>query len=405
MSMSPAAIREAYSLQQQAKQLASKSVITRSDQKKVDALLAQISNIKQVGLSTDEIRQNLADQYGREIGVDQQAHEKLFRDFLRGTHDTELEQRASTFVSGQQTPIFSAGLQGGVLVPIKFQQNVTEGLAATDPLLDENVVGLVQEPSFTLPPLTVPGFDLSSIAAVKVGETSQQNAQTIPVIDSKMLNRYTYRVSLAASIEFEEDSKAYGSAENAMARAFGIAFARGIGADLVNGDGSTTPQGIVTGAADSGVTTVNAGKVVLGDFTNVFYSVNKAYRESDRAAWLVNDGVAKMISNAVDDQHRPLFPVVDGVTRILGKPVYVTPSLPAYNASLGTQAAGSFCVFGDLSHYVVHASTMYMRRRINTPGFIEYGKTLYTGLLMVDAVVHDPTDGALPPVVTARLHS
>ena len=220
-----------------------------------------------------------------------------------------------------------------------------------------------------------------------------------------MLNRYTYRVSLAASIEFEDDSKAYGSAENAMGRAFGIAFARGIGVDLVNGDGATAPQGVVTGAADSGVTTANAGKVVLGDFVNVFYSVNKAYRESPKTAWLVNDAVAKMISNCVDDNHRPLFPVVDGVTQILGKPVYVTPSLPAYNASLGTQAAGSFCVFGDLSHYVVHASTMYMRRRINTPGYIEYGKALYTGLMMADAIVHDPTDGALPPIVTARLHS
>jgi HK97 family phage major capsid protein len=278
-------------------------------------------------------------------------------------------------------------------------------MAATDPLLDDSVVGLVREDSFKLPPLTVPGFDLSTVKAVNVAETVQQNAQTIPVIDSKMLNRYTYRVSLAASIEFEDDSKAYGSADNAMARAFGIAFARGIGADLVNGDGATAPQGVVTGAADSGVTTANLGKVVLGDFTNVFYSVNKAYRESAKAGWLVNDAVAKMISNAVDDQHRPLFPVVNGVTQILGKPVYVTPSLPAFNASLGTQAAGSFCVFGDLSHYIVHASTMYMRRRINTPGYIEYGKALYTGLMMADAIVHDPTDGALPPIVSARLHS
>jgi HK97 family phage major capsid protein len=403
--MTPAAMREAWTLQQQAMQLASQAVVSRSDAKKVDALLAKIANIKQIGFSSDEVRQNIADQIGKEIGVDQRAHEELFRGFLRGKPDSELEQRATAFVSGQQTPIFSAGAQGGVLVPTAFQQNVTEGLAATDPLLDESVVGLVREDGFKLPPLTVPGFDLSSIAAVNVAETIQQNAQTIPVIDSKMLNRYTYRVSLAASIEFEDDSKAYGSAENAMARAFGIAFARGIGRDLVNGDGATAPQGIVTGAADSGVTTANAGKVVLGDFTNVFYSVNKAYREAPKAAWLVNDAVAKMISNAVDDQHRPLFPVVDGVTQILGKPVYVTPSLPPYNASLGTQTAGSFCVFGDLSHYIVHSSTMYMRRRINTPGYIEYGKSLFTGLLMADAVVHDPTDGSLPPIVSARLHS
>jgi HK97 family phage major capsid protein len=403
--MTPAAMLEAYHLQAEATRIASQSVVTRSDAKKIDTLLARIANLKQVGVSTDEMRKHIGAEIGKEIGNDQRGHEELFVRFLRGREDSELEQRATAFVAGQQTPIFTSGPQGGVLVPIAFQQAATEGMAAVDPLLDDSVVGLVREDGFKLPPLTVPGFDLSTIAAVNVAEISQQNAQTIPVIDSVMLNRYTYRVSLAASIEFEDDSKAYGSAENAMGRAFGIAFARGIGVDLVNGDGATAPQGVVTGAADSGVTTANAGKVVLGDFVNVFYSVNKAYRESPKTAWLVNDAVAKMISNCVDDNHRPLFPVVDGVTQILGKPVYVTPSLPAYNASLGTQAAGSFCVFGDLSHYVVHASTMYMRRRINTPGYIEYGKALYTGLMMADAIVHDPTDGALPPIVTARLHS
>jgi HK97 family phage major capsid protein len=403
--MSPQAMLEAYRFQQEATRIASQSVVTRSDAKKIDTLLARIANLKQIGFSTDEMRRALGDEIGKEIGVDQKAHEKFFRDFLKGHPDSELEQRATVFVSGQNTPIFSAGPQGGVLVPVRFQQAVNEGLAATDPLLDESIVGLVREDGFKLPPMTVPGFDLSTIEAVNVAETIQQNAQTIPVIDSKMLNRYTYRVSLAASIEFEDDARAYGSAESAMGRAFGIAFARGIGRDLVNGDGATAPQGIVTGAADSGIVTANLGKVVLGDFTNVFYSVNKAYRESSKAAWLVNDAVAKMISNCVDDQHRPLFPVIDGVARILGKPVYVCPSLPAYNSSLGTQAAGSFCVFGDLSYFVVHASSTYMRRRINTPGYIEYGKALYTGLQMVDAIVHDPTDGGLPPIVTARLHS
>ena len=398
-------MREAYTLQSQATRIAAQSVVTRSDAKKIDELLARIANLKQIGCSTDEMRKHIGDELAKEIGNNQRAHEALFKRFLRGDSDGELEQRASAFVAGQQTPIFSSGPQGGVLVPTQFQQAVTEGLAATDPLLDDSIVGLVQEDSFKLPPLTIPGFDLSTIAAVNVAEIIQQNAQTIPVIDSKMLNRYTYRVSLAASIEFEDDAKAYGNAENVMGRAFGIAFARGIGADLVNGDGATAPQGVVTGAADSGVTTANLGKVVLGDFTNVFYSVNKAYRESAKTGWLVNDAVAKMISNCVDDNHRPIFPVVNGVTQILGKPVYVTPSLPAFNASLGTQAPGSFCIFGDLSHYIVHASTMYMRRRINTPGYIEYGKALYTGLLMVDAITHDPTDGALPPIVSARLHS
>lgn len=410
--MTPSAMLEAYSLQQQATRIASQAVVTRSDAKKIDELLARIANLKQIGYSSDEMRQHIGTELAKEIGGNEvrarEAHEQLFRMFFSKKDDSEIAAAIAEnrdFQAGQATPAFTQGPSGGFLVPISFQRNVAEGLAAVDPLLNPAICNVVQESDFTLHPLQLPGWDLSTIAAAKVTEASQQGMSVAPGLTQQLLNKYTYRLSLGASLEWEEDQRAFDSAMAAMGRAFGIGFARGIGADLVNGDGATGPQGIVPGAADSGVTTTNQGKLVLGDFTNVFYAVNKAYRESDKAAWLVNDVVAKMISNCVDDQRRPLFPVVDGVTQILGKPVYVTPSLPAYNASLGTQAAGSFCVFGDLNHYTVHVSSMFLRRRLQLPGYVENSKALFTGLLMADAAVQDPTDGALPPIVTARLHS
>jgi HK97 family phage major capsid protein len=410
--MTPAAMREAFALQTHATRIASQSVVTRSDAKKIDELLARIANLKQIGYSSDEMRQHIGTELAKEIGGSgvraREAHEHLFRMFFSKKDDSEIAAAIAEnrdFQAGQTTPAFTQGVSGGFLVPISFQRNVAEGLAAVDPLLNPAICNVVQESDFTLCPLQLPGWDLSTIAAVKVTEAAQQGTSVAPGLTQQLLNKYTYRLSLGASLEWEEDQRAIDSAMAAMGRAFGIGFARGIGADLVNGDGATAPQGIVPGAADSGVTTTNQGKLALGDFTNVFYAVNKAYRESNKAAWLVNDVVAKMISNCVDDQHRPLFPVVDGVTQILGKPVYVTPSLPAYNASLGTQAAGSFCVFGDLSHYTVHVSTMYLRRRLQLPGYVENAKALFTGLLMADAAVQDPTDGALPPIVTARLHN
>lgn len=390
MSLSPAALREMFALQQQAKQLLSQSTVTRSDSKKADLLIARISTIKQTGLASDEIRNQLVDELGREINDDPE-HRKLFRDYLRGVDDSEIQRRATNLLAGTQAVTYTQGAAGGFLVPVSFQQKVTEGLAATDPLLDSSVVDLVQESGFTLPPLTVPGWDLSAATAVKVGEATQQNAQVIPAIDSKMLNKFTYRASLAASFEFEQDAKGYGDAYAAMGRAFGIAFARGIGQDLVNGDGSSAPQGIAVGAHNSGFTA--AGQFDLDFFTNVFFSVNPAYRASAKCAWLMSDAAYKLARKAKDGAQRPLIDIVEGESRILGKPVYVAPSLT------------SAVVFGDLSHYIVHASTMFLRRRIQTPGYVEYGKTLFTGLLMVDAVVHDPTDGALPPIVYATLTS
>ena len=84
-------------------------------------------------------------------------------------------------------------------------------------------------------------------------------------------------------------SAAYGSVENALARAFGIAFGRGIGADLISGNGTSAPQGALTGAANSGVTTGSNSALTLADFTAIFFSVNPVYRESNKCAWVMAD--------------------------------------------------------------------------------------------------------------------
>jgi HK97 family phage major capsid protein len=405
--MTPAALREIHTLQTQASEILNQRNVSRADGKRADLLMAKLASIKQTGFSSDEIRQQIANEMGREIGKapvdfdnpEQRKHEQIFRGFLSGKPDGELEQelRATTLLAGSQTPIFSSGTAGGVLVPQAFAQKVAEGRAAIDPLFDENVVTLIQEPSFTLPPLHIPGWDLSTITAVKVSETVQHNADVIPAINNELLNRFVYRSTLAASFEWEQDAKAYGDAQAALARAFGIAFGRGVGQDLVTGDGSTGPQGVLTGAANSGVTTAAAGVFALADFTNIYFSVNKIYREAPKAGWLMADATYKAVLNAKDSSGFPFFPLVNDELKILGKPVYVCPSMPFAAGSKGI-------VFGDLGSFCVHSSSLYIRRRMQYPGLVEFGKMAYTGLQMVDAIVDDPTNGSLPPIVYATLH-
>lgn len=406
--MTPAALKEVFQIQREIDGLLAQPHISGEQRKRADLLMSKIANLRDMGMSTDEAHRALAVEFGKEIEQRDEnaaAHEDLFKRYLRGDADYEIERRATTLVAGTQSILYTTGQNGGFLVPTKFYEAAAEGLALTDPLLDASIVTLIQEPDFSLRPIVLPGWDLSGVVAHKIGETSTYTSEAIPSITSELKNGFTYRVAFDASLEFDEDAKAFGNPYAALGRATGIALARSTGQDLVTGNGTTAPQGILTGAADSGYTTANAGKVVLEDFTEVFYSLNKAYRNSPKAAWLVSDAVAKMISNAKDNNNRPLFPVEDGVVRVLGKPVYVAPSLPAYNASLGTQAPGSFAVFGDLSHYYVHASNILMRRQLQVPGLIEYGKCRYLAMQRVDAVLHDPTDGALPPIVSARLHS
>lgn len=416
-SLSPSAALEVKKLLDEAEALLKKGErqgsLTRDERKQVDVKLARVSAIKAAGITDSDYQRYRADVLGHQIDADGSraaaAHEALFERFMRAKNSgviesIETELRANDYFAGTQSISYTEGPVGGFLVPQSFSKNLAEGLAAVDPLLNPDVCTVVTENDFRLPPFQLPGWDLSTIAAVKVNENVQHAPDTVPGTTQKLLNKYTYRLSLGASFEWEDDQRTFSNAMAAMARAFGIGFARGIGADLVNGNGITGPAGILTGAPDSGVIAANSGKLVLDDFTNVLFSVNAIYRASPKCAWLMNDAAYKLARNATDSSGRPLMDFMTGAPFILGKRVYITPSLPNYNASLGEQNPGSFCIFGDLSYYHVHNTTLMLRRRLETPGYVENGKALYTGLMSADAILHDPTNGALPPIVSARLH-
>jgi HK97 family phage major capsid protein len=398
MSLTNEAILEIARLQNEASQLLSLRNLTQSDRKKADLIISKISSIRQLGQSSDELRRQLMKAYGEKFEREERSRETndlAFRMFLCRRDDDEIR----TALAGSETITYTQGPLGGFLVPTSFANGVAEGQAQFDPLFDSRVVTVIQEPDFRLRPMQVPGWDLSTFAASNITETNQQNEQANPSYSGKLLGRNTYRCSLDASFEWEEDEKAYGMAQAAFARAFAIGFARGIGADLVNGSGSGQPQGILTGAVDSHVSNGTAGKLSLTDITNIFFSVNKVYRSSPKCAWLMDDTSYKYLANAVDQSLRPLINVESGYQTLMGKPIFVCPSLSG-NAS---PIAPGKIVFGDLSHFIVHASAPMMRRAINLPGYAENGKARYISLQMVDSILFDPTNGAVPPIVFAQI--
>jgi HK97 family phage major capsid protein len=416
MSLTNAAILELHQLQTEADQILSSSTVTRADQKRADLIISKMSSIRSTGVSGDELRRTLATEMGNKLGLPTPRYRtdagrtsemRAYAKWLHGASEESItrELRASTFVTGASAIGYSIGDNLGFVVPMQYNRSIVEGMKLYDPLFDEEIVTVVQEDNFSLRPLQIPGWDLSSVAAVKIGETEQESAGTIPTLNQPLLNKFTYRTAFDMSREFEEDAvTGYGADPiAALSRAQGIAIARGVGADLVNGDGTTGPQGIVTGSVDSNYVTAATGSLTHDDFSAVFFSVNKVHRDSPKAAWLVSDAVLKQIVNSKDGNQRPLFHTAGDVITILGKPVHVCPSLPNYNASLGTQAPGSFCVFGNLEHYVVHASAVLQRRFTQSPGLIEYGKVRFHSLVMVDAVVNNPETSGVGPIVSARL--
>lgn len=385
--LSPA-YRDLFAVLGEAVAISEKPEISKRDEARINVLLAKVAALKNVAA-------NAPDDYCA----------RWFRALLKGEPVPapagkfgEAERRAGDMKAGQQSITYTQGPQGGFLVPNEFANDVMYGMAQYDPLLDKDIVTLNQSKTFSLRPWQFPGWDLTTFAATKVNESAQQGPGTPPPTSQAQLKSFTYRASLDASLEFEEDD--FQPFVDQLSVAYGIAFARGIGADLISGNGTTAPQGVLTGATDSGYTTANSGKLVLDDFNKIYFSVNRIHRAAPKCGWLMSDDVYNQVRASVDLNGRPLINIRKDKEVILGKPVYISPSLAA-TSSVGL----GHIVFGDLSHFVVRLSGLSLVRAVQLPGQIEYGKALYTGRMRADAKVFDPSNGSVPPIVFATVHA
>ena len=417
-TLSAACQAELRALQVEGETILSAKQITRSARKRVDFILSKIATLKEFGISTSESQRAVATAQAAELGLAtpdfsgstiENSHEKLFRRFMSGASDAEL--RANTdFLAGQQVPVFTAGTQGGVLVPQSFAKTFYEGLAQVDEILNPEAVSVVQSDTFALPPYNVPGWDLSTIASTSVSEAAEHARDTIPGVSHNMINSWTDRLSLGASFEFETDS-AFRTTMDQMSRAYAVGFARGIGQKVVLGDGVTGPSGLLKGAADSGVTlstgfSSGVSATLNEEFQDIYFAVNAVYRSSLKCAWAMSDKTYQWIRKLSDKNGRPLVSIendrqaVGGVRPVLmGQPIWLCPSIPFYNASLGDGKL----VFGDLSRFVVRMSRPWIRRNLQCQLAVEYGLAQYIALCRYDSSVIDPTGGTNPPLVYATL--
>lgn len=362
----------------EAETLTGKADVNKRDELRLNVLLAKIAALRSNAVAPDDF------------------NKRWFRALFSGS-TLPVEQRGTDILAGTQSITYTQTQLGGTLVPNEFWDSIIYGISQNDPLLDEDVVTLIQSKNFSLRPFKVPGWDLSSYAAAKVTETSQQNPQTVPTASTAQLGGYTYRATLDGSFEWEED--AFEPAINFLAVAYAMAFARGIGADLVTGNGTSAPQGLLAGAHDSGITTLAAGSIDYTDIEGIYFALDAAYRHNPKCAWVMNDAIYKQVRKAHDINGRPLINVVGDRELLMDKPIRICPSMPSTANSKGI-------VLGDLAHLVVRCSRLVISRDTQAAGYVEAAKALYTGRMRADAKVVDPTGGgASSPIIYATLHA
>jgi HK97 family phage major capsid protein len=324
-------------------------------------------------------------------------------DALKVETEPSVEQRSAEerevfmrYMKGEKrtyTPM-SDGVEGGFIVPQQFYKTLLTGIAQYTHLMDEANVNLItSEKGGTI---KLPQIDLSTISSSIVSDNADAPPVANPAFSSLFLNGFTYRTnSVAVQLNLEQDS--FESIISILTAAFSTGLARGIGSDLVNGNGTTAPQGLLTGAANSGVTSAVSGVWSGIDLAAVYASVNHAYRVSSRCAWLMHDTTYQQILALKDANGRPLLGIRDDEETLFGKKVLISPDMP-------TGAGAKSIVFGDLAQYQVRVikNGATVLRKSEAIGFVEKYAALYIGFLRVDAALNAP-NGA-KPVVYATAH-
>lgn len=244
---------------------------------------------------------------------------------------------------------------GGYLVPDGFRQKLVDRMKAFGGLS-----GVVEEIT------TATGNNLPWVTVDDTANTGEIVAEggtfaggADIVFGTANLGAYSYMAGgagatpLRVSLELLQDAEF--DVQGLVSDKLGERIARIQSTHLVNGSGSSEPQGIVDGltpvqpAANTGWT--------YADLVTFIHSVDPAYRQNGR--WAFNDKTLAAIRKLVDGNNRPLLqPSADGAAAgapggetLLGYPVTIDQAFVDLDVDDSTDLCG---VFGDLREgYVV----------------------------------------------------
>lgn len=301
--------------------------------------------IKVVKVTEDESKRMAEEERARGNGGVKAESRAAFEKYIRnGYASLNAEERAlvveSRTVTGQNS---DTNGQGGYLVPVELSKQIEIALLAYGGAREfGEVFNTAGGGTFNWPLLN----DTSSKAAI-IGQLVASSAGE-KTISNKGFASYTYATP-AIPISWELLADAGFNVEAMIQQALIESIARGTNEHYTTGDGSTQPQGIVTGATASGITaTVSA--ISADNLIDLQHSVNAAYRKSAKCAWMMADSTLKAIKKLKDGQGNFLFQPSfrDGAPdMILGHKYVVNDDMAAIGASAKS------VIFGDGSKFKI----------------------------------------------------
>jgi HK97 family phage major capsid protein len=200
-------------------------------------------------------------------------------------------------------------------------------------------------------PITFPTANDTATKATIVADSGSISADTSTPFSSITLKSFKYTSGqLAVSYELLMDSAI--DVDSIITMLIAQRHGRAFNYDFTLGGGTTLPFGIITGATQASLTTTGkVGVPQYADILKLLFSVNAAYRNSPKAAFMANDTTIGLLMGLVDSNGRPLINLQTINTaldlRLSGYPLL--SNLDMASAALNAKSL----VFGDMSKYYV----------------------------------------------------
>jgi HK97 family phage major capsid protein len=239
----------------------------------------------------------------------------------------------------------ATGAAGGFTVPQGFSGEYDRAL--------KSFSGMVQAardfPTATGAAMPWPTVNDTAQIGEQLGENTSSAQQDV-TFGSVTFNAYKYGSKvMLVSIELMQDSAF--NLEGLLGELAGERIGRILNQRLTTGTGSSQPNGAVT-AATLGVTlpTGNTTSQTYDGLIDLEHSVDPAYRNSGRCAYMFHDTTLKALKKIKDSQNRPLWQsglkegtqdTINGYRYFINQDMAV----PAANAKT--------ILFGDFSKYVI----------------------------------------------------
>lgn len=267
----------------------------------------------------------LTPKQGQDQTSPEERHLKAFRDYVRTGQKAAMEVGTTT--------------EGGFLVPIQYSNDLITALVDMSILrmAGARVLSVGGSTAFKVPTMTK-----STAAAITDEEGNYDEAE--PTFNEVTFTPWKYTKLIKVSEELVLDSR-IDLMSQVMVPDAAQAFAAAENTAFTTGNGTTAPQGIVTGGT-VGKTTAAADAITSDEIIDLYHALGYLYRQN--AVWFMNDATAAYIRKLIDGAGNYIWqPGLQAgqPDRLLGRPVYTLNSMATITAE------AKVLVFGDPRYF------------------------------------------------------